>query len=132
MGCRTRRSTRTTIVLSALSLTTVPCSTRFGILAPRSPGDRALLLAEHSHDSGDVAAHLTDTPGVFQLPRRFLEAQIELLLPQLEKPVAQLVTGLAAEILGVHAAASSCTRATNRVRIGSFAAPSRIASAASS
>src|SRR5690606_23545288 len=34
-GCVKRRSTRTTTVLSLLSLTTVPCKTRFGIFVLR-------------------------------------------------------------------------------------------------
>src|SRR3546814_11587563 len=39
-------------------------------------------LAERAAYTGDVPAHLTDARGVLQLARRLLEAQVELLLPQ--------------------------------------------------
>src|SRR3954468_22800686 len=108
----TRRVTKTVTVLSFLSLTTVPCNVRLGILvlscrarlARRSLslalggslrlalgglGARcrlylaARLLGQNRLDTGDVAAHHAHPRGVLELAAGAAEAQIELLLLQL-------------------------------------------------
>src|ERR1700712_813048 len=88
-GCVKRRSTRTTTVLACLSLTTTPCSVRFGIVNPLL-SRRALLLRD-GFDSCDVAAHLAHPRRILELTRGALEAQVELLLLQLEHFVIHLV-----------------------------------------
>src|SRR5690349_7688351 len=92
-GCITRRSTRTMIVLSPLSLTTVPCKTRrgMGLLLRRG---RARTLTQNGLDARDVAAHLADARGVLKLTRSLAEAQVELLLLQGQELLVQLVRGL--------------------------------------
>src|SRR5919109_2388296 len=120
------------IVLSALSLTTVPCRTRLGIAAPSTC--RLALgarLADDGLDPRDVAPHLADPGGVLELPGRPLKAKVELLLLQLQQLLRQLIPGLAPQLHRLHRPPSSPTRATNRVCSGSLAAPRRIASAAS-
>src|SRR5918997_1827287 len=63
-GCVKRRSTLTTTVLSALSLTTTPCRSLFGIGFSLSLFlGRALLRGDGLH-AGDVAAHLSDARGL--------------------------------------------------------------------
>src|SRR3954451_23802041 len=49
VGCVKRRSTRTTTVLFSLSLTTTPCSTRFGIFGPLLLVGGALLRGNGLH-----------------------------------------------------------------------------------
>src|SRR5262245_33484105 len=83
-----RRSTFTTTVLLCLSLTTTPCSTRFGTLASLSLGGRSTLLQRL--DAGDVSPDLAHPVGVLQLAGGPLEAQVELLSLQLEQFVLQL------------------------------------------
>src|SRR5919106_4152154 len=106
-GSCTRRSTRTTIVLSALSLTTVPCRTRLGIAAPSACrpalGPR---LREDGLDPRDVAPHLAHPGGVLELTGGLLEAQVVLLLLQLQKLVRQLVSGLALQLRRLHRTSS--------------------------
>src|SRR5215212_10930895 len=100
-GCFTRRSTRTTTVLSALSDTTVPVRTRLGIpifsLRLRRFGAGALILQRL--DARDGAAHLADTAGLLELVGRRLEAQVELLALELDQLLLQLVVGLDLEIV---------------------------------
>ena len=48
-------------------------------------GLRAAALL-HRLDAGNVAPHLTDARGLFELARRLLEAQVELLLLEPEQP----------------------------------------------
>src|SRR5690606_1993452 len=127
-GCMTRRSTRTTTVLSILSLTTVPCMTRLGMCG--ASGRARRLGGENGLDPGDVAAHLAHPRGVLKLPGGLLEAQVELLLLQLQQLLAQLVLGLGPEFRRLHCATSP-GRPTKRVRSGSLAPPRRIASSAS-
>src|SRR5262249_42701097 len=127
VGCVNRRSTRTTTVLSCLSLTTTPWSVRFGILNPlflrlrlgarlrlrggslrfRSFGllrgrrssvglrgrlrhSTALLRRNRLHPR-DVAADDAHACGILELTGGPLEAQIELLLLQLEHFIIELV-----------------------------------------
>src|SRR5262245_53107211 len=146
-----RRSTRTTTVLSCLSLTTTPCSMRFGISRLLRLGFRArgalrpgrllargrrlagALLRRDGLDPRDVAANLPHPRGVLELPRRPLEAQVEPLLLQLESLVVELIDGHVPEIFGLHVTslpAYSAMRSMKRVLIGSLAAASPSASRA--
>src|SRR5687768_15918862 len=104
-GCFTRRSTRTTTVLSALSDTTVPVRTRLGIPIlslrlgrGRCRGLDALILKRP--DAGDGAAHLAHPARLLELVGRRLEAQVELLALQVRQLLLQLVVGLDLEIVG--------------------------------
>src|SRR5689334_8464876 len=106
-GCFTRRSTRTTTVLSPLSDTTVPVRMRLGIpmvssTLRRSVGAGALALKRL--DAGDGAAHLADPRRLLELVGRRLEAQVELLALQVAELLLQLVVGLDRKIvlLGGH------------------------------
>src|SRR5215831_5210264 len=98
-----RRSTRTTTVLSCLSLTTVPWSTRLGI---RASSLRRLfggaLLARDRVDPRDIPPHLADARGVFQLTGRPLEAQIKPLLFQFQELVAELIEGHGPHLVDFH------------------------------
>src|SRR3954454_889543 len=95
-----RRSTRTTTVLACLSLTTTPCSVRFGIagllllLRARLRGDGL--------DTGDVAAGFTQPRGVLQLPGGALETQVETFLLQIEDGVLPLVCAHRADVFDFH------------------------------
>ena len=91
----TRRSTQTIMVLSPLSLTTVPCRIRLGIAALSSSACAAACCAEHGLDARDVAAHLAHARRALELAGGLLEAQVELLLLQLQELVLQLIGGLA-------------------------------------
>src|SRR5207253_6197061 len=100
-GCFTRRSTRTTTVLSPLSDTTVPVRTRFGIpifssTLRRSVGAGALVL--NRFDARDGAAHLANTARLLELVGRRLEAQVELLALQFDELRLQLIVALLLEI----------------------------------
>src|SRR3977135_2190928 len=99
-----RRSTRTTTVLSCLSLTTTPCSVRFGISRLLRLGFRArgALLRRDRLDTRDVATDLPDTRGVLELPRRALEAQVEALLLEFQSLVVELVAGHGPKIIRLH------------------------------
>src|SRR6185437_12175637 len=93
-GCFTRRSTRTTTVLSALSDTTVPVRTRLGIsilssTLRRLRGAGALVLKRP--DAGDGAPHLAHPARLFELVGRRLEAQVELLSFQLLQLLLKLI-----------------------------------------
>src|ERR1051325_3747287 len=91
-----RRSTRTTTVLSPLSDTTVPVRTRFGIsLFSLRLG--ALVLPRL--DPGDGAANIAHSARLLELVGRRLEAQVELLALQFAKLLLQLVVGLLLEIV---------------------------------
>src|SRR5262245_3193124 len=147
-----RRSTRTTTVLSGLSLTTTPCSMRFGIFRLLRLGFRArgallrprrllahgrrlagALLRRDGLDPRDVASNLPHPCGVLELARRPLEAQVEPLLLQLESLVVELIEGHVPEIIGLHVTplpAYSAMRSMKRVLIGSLAAASPSASRA--
>src|SRR3712207_2992347 len=89
-GCVKRRSTFTTTVLSCLSLTTTPCNTRFGILASLSLRLSDLLPLQGAH-ARDVLADLAHPRCVLELPGCPLEAQVELLLLQVDELVLELV-----------------------------------------
>src|ERR1043166_8375942 len=91
------------MVLSCLSLTTVPCSIRFGISEFSSLRlfGRALLRRD-GLDARDVAAHLAHAAGVLQLPGGALEAQVELLLLELHELVGELVRGHRPRVAGFH------------------------------
>src|SRR5260370_27591489 len=100
-----RRSTRTTPVLSCLSLTTTPWSVRFGISLLLRLGFccsvswfSATLLGGNRLDASDVATNLPHARGVLQLTGRPLKAQVESLLLELENLVVELVDGHGAEI----------------------------------
>src|SRR5690606_22875212 len=122
--------TRTTTVLSCLSLTTVPCSMRFGILLALL-GAGGALFAGHGREARDVATHLTHPRGVFQLARRFLEAQVELFLLQLDDLLGKLVGSELTNVFDFHLWISRYwMRATKRVLMGSLAAARRSASRA--
>src|ERR687884_1656738 len=132
-GCVKRRSTLTTTVLSCLSLTTTPCNTRFGICFSSSLRRGGLVPLQRAH-ARDVPADLAHPRRVLELPRRALEAQVELLLLQRQELVLELVRRHGLEVrepLGrFHRKALpySAMRWMKRVLIGSFAAPSRSAS----
>ena len=101
-GCVKRRSTFTTTVLAFLSLTTTPCSTRFGMYSvPYPSAGLAALFGQDGLDARDFLADDAHAARVLELPVRTLEAQIELLLLQLRELVAQLVRGLAAIVVCV-------------------------------
>src|SRR5271166_1112810 len=104
-----RRSTRTTTVLSCLSLTTTPCSVRFGISlllrlgsGAGSPRFSGTLLGGNRLDAGDVATDLPHARGVLQLTGRSLKAQVEALLLELESFVVELIDGHGAQITRLH------------------------------
>src|SRR5579859_8118540 len=80
-GWMKRRSTFTTTVLAFLSLTTVPCKIRFGMLLTLRLGSAA-LLGQNCLDARDVAAQVADTASVLDLAVGALEAQVELLFLQ--------------------------------------------------
>src|SRR3954470_5966183 len=100
-GCFTRRSTRTTTVLSPLSDTTVPVRTRFGIsivsLRLRRFGAGAFVLQRL--DASDRAANFAHAARLLELVRGRLEAQVELLTLQIAQLLLQLVIGLLLEIV---------------------------------
>src|SRR5258706_15595035 len=134
------------MVLSCLSLTTVPWSVRFGISKPllglrlrardalprsfccgrRRTSRRPLagtLLRGDGLDPGDVAAHLTDARRILELAGRPLETQVEPLLLELQKLVVELIGAHYPAIGGFHRSVSySAMRSTKRVLIGSLAA----------
>jgi hypothetical protein len=56
-----------------------------------SSSGRLGLDAQDGLDARDVAAHLFHAVGLLQLARRGLEAQVELLLLQLEQLIGKLV-----------------------------------------
>src|SRR5260221_8009819 len=119
----TRRSTRTTIVLSQASLTTTPCRTRFGItLFLLLRGGRAGALAQDGLDARDVATDLAHARRVLELAARALETQIEGLLAEVLDLLLQLVGGLGSDVRRLHANTSSPSLVTKRVPIGSLAA----------
>src|SRR5579862_462361 len=96
MGWMKRRSTRTTKVFACLSLTTTPWSVRFGILIPstlrRGQLRRTLTLGPRDRlQSRDVAPDFAHTRGIFQLTAGTLEAQVEVLLLELEHFVVDLI-----------------------------------------
>src|SRR5512144_1070797 len=122
-----RRSTRTTTVLSCLSLTTTPCSVRFGIRLLRLGfRTRGALLRRDRLDTRDVAPDLPDPRGVLELPRRALKAQIEALLLEFQDLVVELVDGHGPKITRLHDRSStySAMRSKKRVLIGSLASAS--------
>src|SRR5580692_6786446 len=90
MGWVKRRSTFTTNVLACLSLTTTPCRVRFGILFLSALRRRA-LDARNGLQARDVAPHLAHARGIFQLSAGALEAQVEVLLLELEHFVVDLI-----------------------------------------
>src|SRR4051794_38620683 len=95
-GCFTRRSTRTTTVLSPLSDTTVPVRTRFGIsLFSLRLG--ALILQRL--DASDRAANFAHAARLLELIGRRLETQVELLALQVAELLLQLVVTLLLEIV---------------------------------
>src|SRR3954452_23438155 len=101
-GCFTRRSTRTTTVLSPLSDTTVPVRTRFGIpILSSTLGrfGRAGALVLKRLDAGDGAAPLAHPRRLLELIGRRLKAQVELLALQVEQLLLQLIVGLDVEIV---------------------------------
>src|SRR5215470_3656747 len=102
VGCVKRRSTRTTTVLSCLSLTTTPWSIRFGISFSSLRLLRAALLPGDGFDARDVAPHLAHARCVLELTARPLEAQVEALLLELGEFVRHLVEGHHPDVSGLH------------------------------
>src|SRR5437588_12794325 len=100
-GCFTRRSTRTTTVLSPLSDTTVPVRTRFGIsivsLRLGALGAGALVLQRL--DPSNRAANDVHAARLLELVGGRLEAQVELLALQIAELLLQLVVGLLLKIV---------------------------------
>src|SRR5215472_4050507 len=108
------------MVLSCLSLTTTPCSVRFGISIlllglralgalgfggcgrGRRTGRSGALLGRDRLDAGDVATDLTHPRGILELSGRTLKAQIELLFLELEHLVIELIDGHVSQIIGFH------------------------------
>src|SRR6266851_4153035 len=138
-GWVNRRSTRTTTVLFCLSLTTTPCSVRFGIslllrlgFCAGVSGLPGTLLGGNRLDARDVATNLAHARGVLQLTGRPLKAQVESLLLELERFVVELIDGHGAEITRLHGPllSYSAMRSMKRVLIGSLAAASSSASRA--
>src|SRR5438046_6119373 len=115
---------------------------RLGMLCPRRPLARpaslpglAAPLVENGLDARDVAAHLANPRGMFELPAGALEAQVENLLAQRVDLLAQFVVGAGSDIgclHSLHGGVPSPSRVTNLVPIGSFAAASSKASRATS
>ena len=81
-------------------LTTTPCKTRFGISISQSLS-RSSLVALQLLDAGDVPTDLADAPGVLKLAGRALEAEVELLLLQVQELVRQLVRRYRVEVGGL-------------------------------
>src|SRR4051794_25263188 len=129
-----RRSTRTTTVLSCLSLTTTPCSVRFGISRLLRLGFRArgALLRSDGLDTRDIATDLPDPCSILELPGGPLEAQVEAFLLEFQSLIVELVDGHGPKITHLHGHSStySAIRSMKRVLIGSLAAASVSASRA--
>src|SRR5713226_8041311 len=126
-----RRSTRTTTVLSPLSLTTTPRRTRLGMFFLR----RAAPLGQNRLDAGDVAPHLAHPRGVFELAAGALETQIEDLAAERVDLLGQFVDRAGPDVgrlHPLHGSTPSPCRVTNFVATGSFAAPNSKASRATS
>src|SRR6266851_2652787 len=120
-------------VLSPESLTTTPWRMRFGMLYPLRRC--AAALAENGLDARDVAPHLAHPRGVFELAAGALETQVENLPAERVDLLGQLVERAGPEVGGrhsLHGSTPSPWRVTNRVPIGSLAAPSSKASRATS
>src|SRR6185295_10790096 len=95
-----RRSTLATTVLVFLSLTTTPCSTRFGILLSFYPSaGLAALLRQHGFDARDGPADLTHAVGLLELAIGALKAEVERFLSQLYQLVVQFIGGLGAIVV---------------------------------
>src|SRR4029077_9723158 len=97
-------------------------------------GAGGLVPRQRLHPS-DIAPHDAHARGVLELPRRPLEAQVELLLLELQKLVLQRIgphgLQITEPIVGFHdVSPQSGKRSTKRVRIGNLAAPSLSASRA--
>src|SRR5215510_15627399 len=107
------------MVLSCLSLTTTPCSTRFGIaISSLRLGLRRALLMRDRADAGDVATNFAHPRGVLELAGRPLETQVEPLLLELEQFVVELVDGHGPDIGCLHHRdLHSSLRPTQRVLI---------------
>src|SRR6202012_1689787 len=80
-----------TTVLSVLSETTVPVSTRFGMAGCSLLRGRGGASHLGGLDAGDRAADLTNAAGLFELAGGGLEAQIELLALQIGKLGGELI-----------------------------------------
>src|SRR4030095_14785090 len=91
-GCFTRRSTRTTTVLSPLSDTTVPVRTRLGIsIVSLRLGLPPGAVVLQRLDPGDRAANFAHAARLLELVGRRLEAQVELLALQILQLLLELV-----------------------------------------
>src|SRR5579862_1594007 len=101
-GCVNRRSTFTTTVLVFLSLTTTPCSTRFGIRSSFFlSASLAALLRQNRFYARNGPADFTHAICLLELSVRALKAKIERLLLQLDELVTQFVCRLGAKIIGL-------------------------------
>src|SRR5581483_7210795 len=109
IGWVKRRSTRTTTVLSFLSLTTVPWRTRFGMASGLLLG-RALrrgirvpaLLVGDRRQARNLATDDPHARSILQLAGGALKAEVELLLLQLRQLVGDLVGTHQAGVGGLH------------------------------
>src|SRR5690606_13620668 len=139
-GCLTRRSTRTTTVLSILFEVTMPILT-FGL--PRicnlpwlreSPGlaDSQLLLTQHREGPGDLLPRLSDVRSGVEPPRTELHAEIEEVCPKLGELLLQLLLRESPKLLCLHRQSPTVSRRTILVRTGSLKAARRRASRATS
>src|SRR5712671_1420510 len=103
-----RRSTRTTTVLSCLSLTTTPCNMRFGISIPlRLRGRRTsrlagTLLRRNCFDARDVASHQAHARRILKLTGCPLKTQVEPFFFQLQGFVVEQVDGHRPKIGRLH------------------------------
>src|SRR6185369_3239736 len=125
IGCFTRRSTFTITVLSPLSETTVPVSTRFGIFFPLRLGRSGGALGLECLDLRDRAAKLAHPRRLLELVGRRLAAEVELLALERTQLGRELVVGHRCQVCDL----GHCTnpqmidsprRATTLVLIGSF------------
>src|SRR4029077_4239956 len=92
-----------------LSLTTTPCSTRFGILFSFYPSaGLAALLRQNRFDAGDGPADLTHATCLFELTVSALEAEVERLLLQLHQTVVQLIGRLGAVVVRLRRGLCRC------------------------
>src|SRR5258708_472866 len=102
MGWVNRRSTSTTTVFVFLSLTTTPCSTRFGMSSVLSLClcRLAALLVHDRLNARDIPPHDADPTGALELSVRPLKAQIELLLFEFSELGCELVGTLRTKLIG--------------------------------
>src|SRR5690554_3614488 len=127
MGCFTRRSTRTVIDLSILSLTTLPVTVRATLTF--SAISLTCLLIQHGFDASDILFHGAQKMVLIQLTSHLLHTQVELFLAQGQQLLIQVLGRLVTQITHFH---HITVLVTNVVGTGSLAAASAKASRATS